>query len=81
MWDAGEVPEGWMRTLHTLMQVAHRVGLITDAELAEGTSETIVFWRGGDRPPPRPPVPARPRPGADVEDRGVAVPPDDPDAQ
>jgi len=81
MWDAGEVPEGWMRTLHTLMQVAHRVGLITDAELAEGTSESIVFWRGGDRPPPRPPVPARPRPGADVEDRGAAVPPDDPDGQ
>ncbi len=77
MRDAGEIPDGWSRTLHSLMQVAHRVGLITDAELAEGMSETVVFWRGGDRPQPRPPVHARTPLGADVDDPGVAVPPDD----
>jgi hypothetical protein len=77
MRDAGEVPEGWSRMLHALMQVAHRVGLITDAELAEAASETVVFWRGGDRPQPRAPVHARSPLGADVEDPGAAVPPDD----
>mgnify|MGYP001178329118 CR=1 FL=1 len=56
----GETPtEGWMRTLGTLMQVAHRNGLITDAELAEGQEETVSFWHGDERPPPRPPVHAR----------------------
>ena len=44
-----------MRTLHTLMQIAHHYGRITDAELAEGEKEPVVFWRGGERPPPRPP--------------------------
>jgi len=77
MWGAGEVSDAWMRTLHTLMRVAHRVGLITDAELAEGMTEPVIFWRGGERPQPRPPVHARNPLGADVEDAGQALPPDE----
>ena len=77
MRNGAEVPEGWMRTLHTLMQVAHRVGLISDAELAEGTSEQVVFWHGGERPTPRAPVHARTPLGADIEDSSVTLPPDD----
>jgi hypothetical protein len=68
MRDKGEVSESRMKTLHTLMQIAHDTGRIADAELAEGQSESIVFWRGGDRPPPRPPVRARPRIGGETED-------------
>src|SRR6185437_23327 len=60
MRDSGsEVPEGWMRMIRTLMQVAHKYGRITDAELAEGEKESVVFWKGGERPPPRPPVRAQ----------------------
>jgi Transglycosylase len=59
MRENGEVPEGWMRTLHSLMQIAHHYGRITDAELSEAEKEPVVFWRGGDRPPPRPPVRVR----------------------
>jgi hypothetical protein len=70
MREAGEPTDGWMRTLHTLMLVANKNGLITDAELADGQNEPVVFWRGGDRPAPRPPVPQRPRPGRDVVDVG-----------
>jgi membrane peptidoglycan carboxypeptidase len=61
MRDHGEVPESWMRTIHMLMQIAHKTRLISDAELAEAENETIVFWRGAERPSPRPPVPARVR--------------------
>jgi len=77
MRNGAEAPEGWMRTLHTLMQVAHRVGLISDAELAEATSEQVVFWHGGERPPPRAPVHARAPLGADIEDSSMTLPPDD----
>jgi hypothetical protein len=56
----GETPtEGWMRTLRTLMQVAHKNGLITEPELAQGQEETVSFWHGDERPAPRPPVHAR----------------------
>ena len=77
MRNAGEPSEGAMRTLHTLMQIARRVGLISDEELAEAKSEPVVFWHGGDRPTPRPPVHARPGRGADVEDTGGAAVPDE----
>jgi hypothetical protein len=56
MRDKGEVPEGWMRVIRSLMQIAHRNGRVSDAELAESEKEPIVFWRGGERPTPRPPV-------------------------
>jgi hypothetical protein len=64
MRDAGEVPDGWMRTLHSLMRVARRRGLISDEELAEGLREPLEFWRGAERPAPRPAVPGRLHPGA-----------------
>jgi hypothetical protein len=68
MREAGEVPEGWMRTIHTLMSIAHKLGRITDRELEEGRLETIAFWHGGDRPPARLPVAARPLFEGDSDD-------------
>ncbi|MDP9152566.1 MAG: transglycosylase domain-containing protein [Myxococcota bacterium] len=59
MRSGNQPPEGWLRGLHKLMQIANKTGQITDAELAEAESEPVVFWHGGPRPPPRPP--ARPR--------------------
>jgi hypothetical protein len=56
MRDTGEVPDGWMRGLHSLMSVAHRRGRISDADLSEGLVEPIVFWRGGSRPETRQPT-------------------------
>jgi hypothetical protein len=82
MRESGTVPPGWLRTLHVLMQVAHRTGRITDAELAEAQNENVVFWTGGERPPPRPPVQARPRLDGDDTGDGVTDPASDnvPDA-
>jgi hypothetical protein len=73
MRDGEQPTEGWMRTLRTLMQVAHKNGLITDPELTAAQDESVTFWHGGDqRPPPRAPVHARVRlDGDDLE----AVPP------
>jgi hypothetical protein len=77
MRDGEQPTEGWMRTLHTLMQVAHRNGLITDAELAEAQDQPVKFWHGDERPPPRAPVHARVRLGGDEVE---AIPPMDLDA-
>jgi hypothetical protein len=65
MRDGQAAPEGWMRNLRTLMQVAQKTGLITEVELTEGLGEPVIFWHGdGDeRPPPRAPVHARIRMG------------------
>jgi membrane peptidoglycan carboxypeptidase len=69
MRSAAEVPEGWMRTLHNLMEISHRTHRISDAELAEGEVEPVVFWHGdGERPPARPPIQARPRFDGEVDD-------------
>ena len=77
MRDAGTLSDGFLRTVRTLMNVAHKNGRISDAELADGESESVVFWTGGERPPPRPPVQARPRlDGEDTVD--VTLPPDGP---
>jgi hypothetical protein len=55
--EKGEVPETWMRHLHTLMEIAAKNGKITRAELEEGLKEPVVFVRSGDpRPEPRKPV-------------------------
>ena len=56
MRDLPQVPDNWTHMLHTMMQMEEKRGLISDAELAEGQSESIVFWHGGQRPPPRPAV-------------------------
>jgi Transglycosylase len=68
MRNDDQPPEGWMRTLHSLMETERKRGLITDAELAEAESETIVFWHGGAHPAPRPPVSAHaPATGTDSD--------------
>jgi membrane peptidoglycan carboxypeptidase len=69
MRASAEVPEGWMHTLHNLMEISHHTHRISDAELAEGEAEPVVFWHGdGDRPPARPAVQARPRFDGEVDD-------------
>jgi hypothetical protein len=78
MRESGQVPESWMRTLRMLMRVAHHYGRITDNELAEAEKEPIVFWRGGERPPPRPPVRARQGFDGESEDVNTASPLDAP---
>jgi hypothetical protein len=68
---AGEQPsEGWMRTIHMLMEVAHKRGLLTDAELSDGENEQVLFWHGGPRPPARAAVRTRPVFGAGASDVG-----------
>jgi membrane peptidoglycan carboxypeptidase len=69
--DNHEVPESWMQTLHSLMDVAHKLGRISDAELAEAKAQPVVFWNGIDRPSGRPPVPARTHLGGDSKDEGA----------
>jgi membrane peptidoglycan carboxypeptidase len=57
--DGGELPDARMHGIRTLMEIAHRNGRIDETQLAEAEGETIEFWRGGDRPAPRPPVQLR----------------------
>jgi hypothetical protein len=67
--DRGEVPEGWQRHLHTLMEIAAKNGKISRPELEEALREPIVFVRPGDpRPAPRKPVTGTRRDGFDEED-------------
>jgi hypothetical protein len=68
MRDLPQLPESWQRLLRGLMTAANKRGLVTDAELAEGLGETITFWHGGERPPPRPPVVQRSRLEGNPED-------------
>jgi membrane peptidoglycan carboxypeptidase len=56
MREGEEPPEGWLRNLHTLMQVAQKRGLLTEAELADGEADPILFWHGGPHPAPRAPM-------------------------
>jgi|CZKU01.1.fsa_nt_gi hypothetical protein len=78
MRDNGEVPEGWMHLLRNLMQIAHHYGRITDAELEAAKKEPVVFWHGGEKPAPRPPVRARTELEGDTDDVGTAPPLDAP---
>jgi hypothetical protein len=73
--EAQHPSEHWMRTLHTLMNIARKTGLITDGELAEAQDEAVAFWHGGPFPEPRPPAHARLR--YDGEDLGIIPPPFD----
>jgi hypothetical protein len=57
--DKGQVSEGWMKHLQTLMEIAAKNGKISRAELTEGLAQPIVFTKPGDpRPEPRKPVSA-----------------------
>jgi hypothetical protein len=66
--DKGELPPRRLDVLRTLIRLAAKNGRITDAERAEGETETIAFWHGGPRPAPRPPVRARPLTGGATDD-------------
>jgi len=67
--ERGEVPEGWMRHLRALMEIAAKNGKISRAELDEALREPVVFVRPGDpRPAPRKPVSGTRREGWDEED-------------
>lgn len=75
--DSGELSEGWMRTLHSLMQIAHKNGWITDAELTEAQGEPVIFWRGDDsRPTPPPAAQTHLRVGGGTDD-ATTTPSDD----
>jgi hypothetical protein len=68
--DKGQVSEGWMRHIQTLMEIAAKNGKVSRAELAEGLAQPIVFVRPGDpRPEPRKAVSAGRRDPLD-EDSG-----------
>lgn len=55
--DKGQVSEGWMHHLQTLMEIAAKNGKVSRAELAEGLTQPVVFYKAGDaRPEPRKPV-------------------------
>jgi len=57
LYEKGEIPESWMKNIHALMQIAERNGKISAAELHEGLTQPIVFYRPDTpRPPRRPPV-------------------------
>jgi hypothetical protein len=71
MRELPQCPDGWMRTLRSLMVAANKRGLVTDAELAEGQAETITFWHGGQRPEPRPVQHLRSRLEGNDDDSGA----------
>ncbi|HEY3818396.1 MAG TPA: biosynthetic peptidoglycan transglycosylase [Polyangiaceae bacterium] len=75
MRDLPQLPDGWTHMLHSMMQMEVKRGLITDAELAEGEAENIVFWHGGQRPPPRPPAQQRSRLQGEPDDTDALPPP------
>lgn len=55
--DKGQVSEGWSRHLQALMEIAAKNKKVSQAELAEGLAQPIVFFKPGDpRPEPRKPV-------------------------
>jgi hypothetical protein len=55
--DKGQVSEGWMKHIQTLMEIGAKNNKISRAELAEGLAQPIVFVKPGDpRPEPRKPV-------------------------
>lgn len=55
--EKGQVSEGWMKHVTALMEIAGRNHKVSPSELAEGLSQTIVFYKPGDpRPEPRKPV-------------------------
>ena len=55
--DKGQVSEGWLHHVQTLMEIAAKNGKVSRAELAEGLAQPIVFVKAGDpRPERRKPV-------------------------
>ena len=57
IWEKGELPASWGKNIQALMEIAQKSARITDKELEEGKSETIVFYKEGDpRPAARMPI-------------------------
>jgi hypothetical protein len=57
LYERGEVGDSWMRSIRAWMEAARRTGKVTDAELTEGLTEQVMFYKPNTpRPPPRPPV-------------------------
>jgi hypothetical protein len=55
--DRGELSPGWQANVAKLIKIAQKTGKITERELAEGTSQVVVFHKpGSPRPPARPPA-------------------------
>ncbi len=55
--EKGQVSEGWLHHIQTLMEIAAKNGKVSRAELAEGLAQQVVFYKPGDaRPEPRKPV-------------------------
>ena len=52
MYEKGVVSPYWVTRIGQLMEVAAKNGKISPKELEEGKTETIVFHREGDPPPP-----------------------------
>ena len=53
LWEKGAVSDSWMRGLHERMEIAGRTGKVSPPQLAEGLTESIVFWHP-DMPRPAP---------------------------
>jgi len=57
IFEKGEVPQAWMKTIHAWMDIAEKSNKITAKEHEEAAAETIVFYKEGDaRPVARPAV-------------------------
>jgi hypothetical protein len=68
-YDQGQLSDGWMRTIRAHMSIAMRTGLISQAELAEGLTETVTFHHPADPPQtPRPPVSTPSHPAASTDE-------------
>jgi hypothetical protein len=68
MREGDQPPDGWMRNIHSLLEIEHKRGLITDAELSDAETEGVAFWHGGARPAPRPAIRAHaPTTGDDTD--------------
>jgi hypothetical protein len=58
LYEKGELPQSWMVNIRQLMEIAHKNGRISDKELEDAKTETVVFHKE-DAPPPVPRAPVR----------------------
>ena len=57
IFEKGQVSDAWMKHIYQLMDIAKKTGKISQAELAQGLTESILFQKPDmPPPPPRPPV-------------------------
>jgi hypothetical protein len=53
IYEKGELPQSWINNIHQLMEIAHKNARISDKELEEAKTQTIVFHKE-DAPLPVP---------------------------